>query len=272
MGRTRIGVDVDDFRLAPKQALRKAADMHFGSVELATVAGELAPSNLSGSGRRHLAKYVEGLGLSLAALVADLPGLRLTDARTVDERVARTCEVLELAAAMHVPIVTASSGALTHPDTGEVSPAAVEALSRIGERADACGTVYALRPSFDNGERLVAVTRSVGCPSIRVGLDPAAMVMHGANPMSVIERLADQVSLVHVRDGTIGGGERAGTEARFGEGDVDMPGLIDMLRDVDYRGPYLVRRCDSQSPVADIEHARDQLRRIMHVEEPERTR
>lgn len=258
-----IGVDVDDFRLPTKQGLRKAADLAFRAVELATVAGDVAPSNLSSSGRRALWRYTDGLGLRMAALVADLPGLRLTDPRTVDERVERTCGILELAADLKVPVVTASAGALTHPDTGEPSPPAVDALKLIGEYADSRGLVYALRPSYDSGDRMVRVLAELGCPSIRVCLDPAAMAMAGANPMSLIERLADQIAFVYARDGTAGLSERTGHETRLGEGDVDLVGVLATLSAVDYTGPYILRRTDSQTPIADLQDARDMLSRLL---------
>ncbi|MGB2987969.1 MAG: sugar phosphate isomerase/epimerase family protein [Phycisphaerae bacterium] len=263
MNRHTIGVDVDDFRLPTKDALRKAAELSLHAVELATVAGDVMPSSLSSSGRRHLSRYVDGLGLRMAVLVADLPGLRLTDSRTVDERVERTCEILELAADLRVPVVTAAAGALTHPETGEPSPTGLAALERIGEWADVRGVVYALRPSYDTSERLVDVLDKLRCPSIRVCLDPAAMVMTGANPMSVIERFPDQIALMHARDAAAGLAERAGRETRLGEGEVDLIGILAALSAAEYTGPYILRRTDSQNPTADIENARDVLRRLL---------
>ena len=41
------------------------------------------------------------------------------------------------------------------------------------------GVIYAMRPSRDFGDRLVGVLDALRCPSIHVGLDPAAMVMSG---------------------------------------------------------------------------------------------
>ena len=263
MSEPRIGVDVDDFRLRPREALRKAAELDFRVVELATVAGDLAPSNLSSSGRRHLSRYIVGLGLRMAALVADLPGLRLTDPGTVDERVERTCHILQLATDLKVPTVTASAGMLTHPDTGEPSEAVIDALKRIGEYADLRGTVYALRASGDSGERIVRVLNELGCPSIGICLDPAAMVMNGVNPLTVIERIPAQITLMHARDATVGLSERAGHETRFGEGEVDLIGVLAALGAADYAGPFILRRTDSKTPVADIQDARDVLTRLL---------
>ena len=264
-----VGLDVTDLRLPAKESLRKGAQLSFRAVELATVEGDVAPAALSSSGRRHLTRFIDGLGLNLAALVADVPGLRLTDPQTADERVERTLAILQLARDLKVPVVTASAGALTHPQTGDPSPLAMEALQRIGEFADLHGVRYAIRPTCDGGDRLVSVLEALRCPALQVCLDPAAMVMSGVNPLSSIERLIDQVALFHARDGTAGvrdagGGEvRWGRETALGEGDVDIAGVLAALEAADYHGPYILRRTDSRNPVADLQLARDSLNRLL---------
>jgi sugar phosphate isomerase/epimerase len=261
--RGQIGVDADDFRLPIKDGLRRAAELEFGAVEFATVEGELAPSNLSASGRRHLARYVHGLGLELSALVADMPGVTLTDPRRADERVARTCRVIELAREIGAPVVTASVGALTHPETKAASPLAVEALARIGECADECGVTFAIRPSYDTADRVANVLTVLRCPSLHVGLDPAAMVMAGVNPLASFEQIADHVRLFHARDATAGFPDRPGHETRLGAGEVDLPRVLAMLNAAEYEGPLILRRVDSTTPVQDLTVARDAILREM---------
>jgi len=260
MAERKLGVDIADLRLAVKDAIRTAAALEFSAVELPTT-GELAPEHLSGSGRRHLGQFVRGFGLDLSALVADIPGTRLTDSRTVDERVQRTCRIIELARDLHAPVVTASAGALTHPETGEPSALAMEALRRIGEAADAQGVVYALRPSQDSGERLQRVLDALRCPCLQIGIDPAAMVMAGADPLAAIERVADHIRLFHLRDGLAGLAERPGRETRIGEGEIDLVGLMTVLDAAQYRGPYILRRTDSASPVQDLRDGLEFIKR-----------
>ena len=258
-----IGVDIDDFRLSPTEALKRAADLRFRVVEVATVAGELAAWNLSPSGRRHLLRYASGLGLRMGALTADLPGLHLTDPSSVDERVSSTLKIIDLARDVNVPIVTASVGALTDPATGEPLPTAMEALSRIGEFADSRGGVYGLRPSVDTTEQLATVLDHLGCPAIKVCLDPAMMVMNGINPLASFEKLAEHISLCHARDATVGSSTRSGQETRLSEGEVDLTGMLALLDTADYGGDYIVRRTDSQTPIDDIAQGRDVLESIL---------
>lgn len=269
MTRLEVGVDIDDFRLGTKDGLRRAAELHFREIEMATVEGELAPSQLSSSGRRHLARFVNGQGLRLGALVADMPGLHLADSRTVDERVERTLRIIDLAKDMDVPVVTAATGALTHSEEGAPLPCALEALGRIGEFADTRGIRYAIRPLLDAGDRLADFLDALGCPSIGLGLDPAAMVMTGANPLASIERLMTRITLLHARDATAGRLSRAddyarlGHETQLGEGEVDLLGLFAALRDSEYRGAYILRRTDSKTPTEDLQAARSTIQRLL---------
>jgi len=259
----RIGVDVDDLHLPVKDAIRKAAELKFSAVEIPALMGETSPHNLSSSGRRHLSRYVEGFGLKLAALAADMPTLRLTDPGAVDERIARTCAIIELAKDLNVAVVTASVGALTHPESGAPSPPAMDALRRIGEYADARGTVYAIRPSHDPGDRVVRVLDELCCPSIRIGLDPAAMVMSGVNPFYAAERLAGRIALLHARDASAGLTDRRGRETRLGEGEVDFVGILSVLEATGFRGPFVVRRTDSPRPIPDLQAAREALANML---------
>lgn len=264
-----IGMDLDDLRSDVKDAVRSAQALRFQAIEAGAVVGELSPSALSPSGRRHFRRFVEQHGLRLSALTADMPSLRLTDERTVEQRVDRTCEILELARDLGVEVVAASVGALTHPDTQEPSPVAIDGLRRIGELADRRGVRFAMRPQYDAGERIVRVLDALACPAIGVCLDPAAMVMSGANPLASFERYAAQLALIHARDATAGiltrgtDEARAGRETALGRGDVDLPGLFHAIREAEYHRPIILRRTESLDPRSELIRDRETLRELI---------
>jgi len=99
------------------------------------------------------------------------------------------------------------------------------------------------------------------CPSLRVGLDPAAMVMCGVNPHSDIEKFVRDIVHFHARDATVGLPDRPGVETRLGEGKVDLTGLLMVLHAAEYRGAYILRRTASARPIEDLLAARDALKR-----------
>lgn len=260
---TPIGVNSDDLRMAPKQAFRKASEMHFRTIEFGAGKGDLSPKNLTGSGRRHLSRFVEGLGLSIGSLVADWHGLRLTDPLSVDGRVSCTQDIIDLASDLRVGIVTTSLGEVAHPETGEPVPLAVQALRALGEHADARGVLLAVRPTSDNAERTASLLAEVACPAVVVGLDPAAQVMAGHNPLALIELAGGRIPILHVRDGVVGNSERGGYETRLGDGDVDMIGVLAALQGTEFRGPYIVRQCRSNTPVEDLQIGHDRLKQLL---------
>ena len=258
-----IGVNSDDLRMAPKQDFRKAAEMQFRTIEFGVGDGDLSPKNLTPSGRRHVSRFVEGLGLSIVSLVADFPGKRFTDPLSVDGRVTSTQDIIDLASDLRVGVVTTSLGATAHPETGEPAPLVVQALRALGEHADARGVLLAVRPTSDNAERTASLLAEVACPAVIVGLDPAAQVMAGHNPLALIELAGGRIPIMHVRDGVVGHSERGGHETRLGDGDVDMIGVLAAMQEADFRGPYIVRRCQSDTPVDDLQVGHDRLEQLL---------
>lgn len=262
---TQLGLDIEDFRLPVKDGLGLVAKLACRVVELPSASGETSPRELSASGRRHLSRYVESLGLRIAALTIDVPGLRLTDPRTVDERILRTCESIDLARELGVRIVTAAAGALTHPDSGELSQVAAAALRQIGEYADSRGVGYAIRPSQDSAERMADVLTALGCPSLLLAIDPAVLVMQGTNPISFVEKLGASTALIHARDATAGSPGGPGHETALGQGEVDMIGLAEAVADLDYAGPIIARRYESPAPHLELPAAAEYLKKLLQA-------
>ncbi len=61
----------------------------------------------------------------------------------------------------------------------------------------------------------------------------------------------------------MGRAAQAGRETRLGEGEVDLVGLLSWLGAAEYSGPFILRRCDSANPPADLADARDMLSRML---------
>ncbi|RME37779.1 MAG: sugar phosphate isomerase/epimerase [Planctomycetota bacterium] len=72
----------------------------------------------------------------------------------------------------------------------------------------------------------------------------------------MLERLADRIRLVHVRDATVAREGRGGVETPFGEGDVDWALLLAAISGTDFAGPYVLRRRMSARPLEELAAAR----------------
>lgn len=256
MIRESIGVNLDDLRLEARKAIERAESIGFTGVEFGAATGEFDAQQLSISARRHIGKFIESRGMRILALTADPPGLRWTDSHAVSERFERTARVIDLARDLRVSVVSTAASSLTHPETGEPSPVALEALARIGELADARSVAFAVRVSSEKVESVNRVLNALRCPALRVGLDPAALIMSGNNPMAYVERYVRELPLVYVRDGVVGGSDRPGQEVSFGEGDVDWNGILAVLEAAEWNGALIARCQASTNPTQALSHTR----------------
>lgn len=252
MARSLLGVGVHDFRMGTKAALSRAAGMGFGAVEIRAASGDTSPNQLSQSGRRHLERLVRGLGLELSALSAATPGGGLADVKQVDERIAGTKAVLDLARDLSVSTVIVTLGATVDELARE---SAINALVEVADHADRTGRRLAIQTHGQSPKALESLLQELRCPSVGVCMDPAALLMMGHDPIECITRLADNVCLSYARDATLGGFDGEGHETRMGDGQLDLPAYLAALDGAGYGGRQIVRRTSAEYPLEDIRHA-----------------
>ncbi len=251
MERQHIGCGLHDFHLPTRLALKRAYDMGFGAVEIGTTSGDTTPDQLSQSGRRELARLVQGRGMNTAALDAHAGG-GWTDPGHNEERIDHAKSVIHMACEMGVPVVTAGVGRIGD----ESSRGMVEsALSEIGDLCDRTGTLFAVRTEGVEAEMLADIITGLGCPSLKYCIDPASLLMSDDDPGEVIARLDDGILLAHARD-VVQGSSGVARETVLGEGQVDYLGFLAALSAAGYHGPHIVRRTDSPRPTEDIARAK----------------
>lgn len=73
---------------------------------------------------------------------------------------------------------------------------------------------------------------------IGICMDVAHIARSGLDPVEEIYFVKDRLYDVHLRDNTANGKE--GTACRPGKGNLDLPGIIKALRNVDYQGVYTI--------------------------------
>ena len=256
--RRNIGVRINDYRADVRGGLSIASRQAFSAVELGVDRGEVAPANLSESGRRHLARLVANTGMAFAALAQESHGARLADPSRVDEAVTRAAQVLRLAADMHVPVVSHEVGELLDLADAERA-SALEALRTLAEQAERVGTIYAVRSALADPATIAELVRAVDCPLVRVSVDPGALLMAGYDPAEALATLGDRVSLAYVRDAIRGSAGRGGREAGLGAGSLDLPAYLAALSAGGYHTAPILRRAEANDPVAALAADRDRL-------------
>ncbi len=260
----RIGAATDDFSLPVKAGLDCLARLGFGSVELGTSSPDVNPRALSRSGRRHLARHVGNLGLSLAALSGEPGGSGQIEPASLEARADHTRAVLEMAADLGAGIVTTGLGRLIHPSSGQPEDRVVEVLKYLGEQADRVGVLFAARVGDDDPVELATLLERMNCPSLRVCIDPAAVLGGGGDVTWAVGVLCNHLALAHARDATLSSPSGGMMETRLGRGDVDFISYLASMAAAGYTGPHIIRRTDTRNPVADLAESKAYLESMLN--------
>lgn len=259
----KIGVLLDHYFMPIRQAAAEAARAGFDGVQFYTTTGELAPENLSRTGQRELLTMLAGHGLTLSALCADLGGPRFGDSATLDERITRTCRIIEQAGQLHAPVVTAHVGTVSANADDPARKLIEQAVDVIGAAADRAGVVFAIETGQEEPTVLAGLLAKFNNPALGVNYDPANLLMNGFDPLAGVAVLTDQIRYVHAKDATRGSTGGGGREAPLGRGEVDYPAFVAALAAAGYSGWQTVERKYSQSPVAEMAAACGYLRRLI---------
>ncbi len=247
----KLGLRSDDLRVGARKGMDLAARMGFGTIELGAITGDVAPENLSSSGRRHVMRYANQRGLSISALGGTLGGTVHHDVIGLERNLDQLRSILDLARDLNVATVTTAVG-LIGPQDGEWFDRVREALSSVAEHADLIGCNVALTTSGGNPAGLATLIDTVNCDRIKVCYDPGELLMSGQDPLAPIEPLANHIGLSHIRDGMLGNAAHAGQETCLGRGQLDVAAYLGHLAQAGYHGPHILRRADSAQPSADL--------------------
>lgn len=260
MGRLKVGVMIESFRLGVKPGIRKAAEIGADGFQIYVVNGEMAPWNLSRSGRRDFRKFVDGLGLTVSALCGDL-GVGYTDPARLDELVDKSRRILDLSADLRVPIVTTHIGVIPEDHDHPTWSVMKGALSELGSYAEKVGSCFATETGPETPALLRQFIQEVGSPSLKVNYDPANLIVSGFDHLAGVTQLSDLIVHTHAKDAVRNpDGSRA--EVPLGQGQVRWEEYLATLESVGYHGFFTVEREVGPDPVADVARAIQFLRRF----------
>lgn len=257
----RLGVVLEGLGQEARDALQSASRLGFRQVELPAAVGSVSPAELSGTGRRHLLKYVSGLGLELAALGGDLGGARFADSARLEQRLDRTRAIIEMAADLRVPVVTTHLGQVDDEAVGRGH--LLEAINQLADVSDRTGTFIAFETAGGDPAKLSEVLRRVDSRMLGACYDPASLLIDGFDPMSGIEPLANSILIARARDALAGAARHPGREVALGSGQIDLAEYLAALDQAGYRSVPFIRRTGSEHPMEELADARRRLERLI---------
>ncbi len=118
------------------------------------------------------------------------------------------------------------------------------ALRAIAKRCAQNGQYFLFETGQETPVTLRRVIEDMGLDNVGVNLDPANLLMYGkANPCDALGVFGKYVMGVHCKDGAYPtDGHMLGEEKALGEGLVNFPKLIGLLKELGYAGDYTIER------------------------------
>mgnify|MGYP001033366811 CR=1 FL=1 len=262
-----IGVIVDSFHLPIKDAVVKAAQMGAKGIQVYSVAGEMAPENMTPQKRKEFLKLVKDNGLVISALCGDLGG-GFTHAEKNQERVECSKRILDLAKDLETDVVTTHIGVVPADKKHERYQVMQEACFQLAQYADQMQAHFAIETGPEKAITLKSFLDDLHSTGVAVNLDPANFVMvTGDDPVEAVYTLKDYIVHTHAKDGkrlfeqdpeiVYGIKDVIVTNESFielplGEGDVDFPNYLKALQEIGYQGFLTIEREVGDQPAVDI--------------------
>ena len=160
------------------------------------------------------------------------------------ERMARTKEVSAFAADLGLTALSCHIGFIPED---KASPLYTGLLGIARELCDACsanGQDFVLETGQESAATLLRFHGDVERSNIKVNFDPANMILYGSgDPLQALDMLSGHVLSVHCKDGRspkVPG--ELGQEVALGDGEVDFPGFLQLLKKMNYRGLLTIER------------------------------
>lgn len=181
---------------------------------------------------------------------ADIPTVEQTvgfiPRRTRDERVRRTLEISDFAAAIGVKGIGCHIGFVPEDAANEDYVAVREIVRRICDHAARHHQTFALETGQEPAHVLLRFFKDVDRPNLGINFDPANMILYGTgDPIEALGVLGPHVISVHAKDGDWppkGKPGALGTERPLGQGSVGMERFVRKLKEIGYRAPLNIER------------------------------
>ena len=139
----------------------------------------------------------------------------------------------------------------------------------VREEAEYCAERN-MRFLFETGQEtpttLLRAIEVVGTGNLGINMDTANPILYGkANPVDMLEILGDYVYDLHIKDGKWPtDGWNLGQETAIGEGKVDFPQIIRMLKSRGYDGALTIEReIDGPQQILDVIKAKEYLESLL---------
>jgi L-ribulose-5-phosphate 3-epimerase len=208
-----------------------ASKLGVTGLELAA-AGELAPAQLTQSGRREIRHLFASSQLSIAAVAAPLRfGLDIPEQQ--DARIDFIRQAMSLAADLGCPRVVIQPGPIPSDEKDPRYPLMFDALLDLGRHGDRIGVIVALEPAGDEPHVVEAFLAQFDTGGLALAYNPGFLLIQGRDPYQAVRQWRSRIVYAHATDARRGAAPRL---VPVGRGDLDWMELLAAFAEVEYRG------------------------------------
>jgi L-ribulose-5-phosphate 3-epimerase len=159
-------------------------------------------------------------------------------------RTTRIKQVSDFAKKAGIPGVQTHCGFLPENPNEPLYAEAVKAIRTVAEYCKHNGQTFRCETGQETPITLVRAIKDVGLGNVGVNFDVANLILYGkANPLDAVELLAPYIMGIHAKDGLYPTDpKQLGREVPIGQGKVNFPALIALLKKVGYQNAVTIER------------------------------
>lgn len=187
-----------------------------------------------------------------------------TTAKYRKQRIERTKEISSFAKQLGITAVSCHIGFIPEDRAEQLYTDLLELTRTLCDATAANGQSFVLETGQESAAVLLRFIADVNRPNLKINFDPANMVLYGSgDPLQALTVLQQHVLSVHCKDGRspVPGSGDLGRECALGDGEVDFPGFLSLLKEIHYTGSLTIEReePDQAQKTADIRTAIQRL-------------
>src|SRR5262245_5917358 len=264
MARLKIGLCQKALGMPLRRSLPELRRLAVAGVELDAV-GDLAPGQLSQTGRRELKHLLRSYDLELTALACPLRrGLGVPENQ--EARIEYLRQALSMSWELGAKFVVIHPGPIPPPDADPSDPRwtiLTEALATLARHADRVGAALALETGLESGDVLAKFLARFDAAGLAANLNPGNLLIHGHDPYAAAQALRSRIVHVHAKDARLASASRGAEEVPLGHGDIDWLQLLATPEQIQYGSYLTIEPPARSSSLAESKAAVEFLHRIM---------
>jgi sugar phosphate isomerase/epimerase len=244
----RLGI-VTGISSDPERAIKRVHDLGFPTCQIGIRSfDDAVVSKL----RDAMAKY----SVEVTSAIAGGPGPEIYDfykgpvtiglaPREYREgRISRIKQVSDFAKKAGIPGVQTHCGFIPENPNEPLYTETVNAIRTVAQYCKDNGQTFRCETGQETPITLIRAIQDVGLDNVGINFDVGNLILYGkANPVDAVELFGRHIMGIHAKDGVYPTNpKQLGREVPIGEGKVNFPVLIGLLKKVGYTNPLTIER------------------------------